>query len=224
MAINYPIQWLDNFINSTIHPEKNNRETLVRICSEHTARQIKLEVSNIKTKIKNRVFSMRTKPQIQLYIINHYRSFEVLLSQIGFYRQFKVYENSEPLEILNILQCEITELCSFIEIWYTEYLQQASPKRTPPRNDYSKKFKKIILCNLSLDQIAIVLKAADDSKILVARSMRSVFKAITPHLSTPSQKNLSYESLRVRSYAIKKQDKEVAIKYLNLMIKNIEKY
>lgn len=224
MAKSYPIHWLDNFINSTIHPENNTRDSLLRICSENTKKQIKIEVSTIKTKIKNRIFSMTKEHQVRLYVINHYRSFEVLLSQLEPYKQFKVYQNPALLDILNILKHEILELRNFIELWYPEYIKNSPSSYEELQNGYSKKFSGKIRCNLTGGQTALVLRAADDSKFLVARSMRSVFMAIVPHLSTPQRKNLSSDSLRLKAYTVADKDKEIAIRKLKSIIKKIEKY
>jgi|SRR5690554_3911807 len=224
MAKNYPIHWLDNFINSTIHPENNNRESLLKICSEKTKEQIKLEVSAIRTKIKDRTFSMYKETQIRLYINNLYQSLQVLLSQLELYKNFKVYQNPVSVDILDDLHHEITELQNFLEIWYPMYLNKTKSSATTSQHGYSKKFSDKIMCCLTGDQAALILRAADDSKFITARSMRSVFKAIVPHLSTPQRKNLSYDSLRMKAYMVSDKDKEIAIKQLNQIINTIEKY
>lgn len=81
-----------------------------------------------------------------------------------------------------------------------------------------------VLCRLSVDQIAIVLRCVDDLKILMARSLNAVFKSIVPHLSTPCQENISYDSMRSKSYAVETRDKEVVIQTLEQMIKKIREY
>ncbi|MES2329805.1 MAG: hypothetical protein V4539_09400 [Bacteroidota bacterium] len=81
-----------------------------------------------------------------------------------------------------------------------------------------------VLCRLSVDQIAIVLRCVDDLKILVARSLNAVFKSIVPHLSTPCQENISYDSMRSKSYAVETRDKEVVIQTLEQMINKIREY
>lgn len=224
MAKNYPLYWLDNFINNTLHPENLSKDSLLKICSDNTQRQIKLEVSSIKSKIKDRTFSMQKEPQLRLYINNLYRSLEVLLSQLEQYKKFKEYQDPIPIKILDNLHYEITGLCSFIDLWYPNYLHKTETSSLGKEQGYSRKFSEKIKCNLTGDQAALVLRAADDSKFLVARSMRSVFRAIVPYLSTTQRKNLSYDSLRLKAYIISDKDKEIAIKRLKLMIKKIESY
>lgn len=77
---------------------------------------------------------------------------------------------------------------------------------------------------LSVDQMAIVLRAADELKIITARSLSSVFKAIVPHLSTLNQENISFDSMRSKSYSAEIRDKEVVIHFLQEMIKRIKEY
>lgn len=81
-----------------------------------------------------------------------------------------------------------------------------------------------VTVNLSSDQIALILRAADESKALEARSMSEVFKKIVPHLSTPSKADLSYDSVRSKSYTAEERDQQVAIALLEKMIKKIKGY
>ncbi|MDQ8013389.1 MAG: hypothetical protein REI96_13140 [Flavobacterium nitrogenifigens] len=81
-----------------------------------------------------------------------------------------------------------------------------------------------IECNLSADQLALILRATDEARIVKARSMNHFFKMIVPHLSTPLKKDLSYSSVRSRSYSPEDRDKEIAIKTLERIIKHIKDY
>lgn len=81
-----------------------------------------------------------------------------------------------------------------------------------------------VLCILSTDQTGLILRAADELKILMARSMNEVFKTIVPHLSTPYKQNLSYDSMRSKSYAAEERDKEIAIQTLQHIIEKIREY
>ena len=80
------------------------------------------------------------------------------------------------------------------------------------------------MCVLSTDQTALILRAADELKIIIAKSMNEVFKTIVPHLSTPYKENLSYDSMRSKSYAAETRDKEIAIQTLEKIIKKIKEY
>lgn len=81
-----------------------------------------------------------------------------------------------------------------------------------------------LLCVLSVDQMALLLRSADDLKIIMARSLNAVFKTIVPHLSTPYQENISWDSMRSKSYNAETRDKEIVIQTLEQMIKKIKEY
>ena len=78
--------------------------------------------------------------------------------------------------------------------------------------------------NLSADQIALLLRAADESRLLEAKSMSQVFKKIVPYLSTPSKETLSYDSVRSKSYTGETKDKDIVILALEKIISKIQGY
>lgn len=84
--------------------------------------------------------------------------------------------------------------------------------------------RKKLLCDLSVDQMALLLRSAEDLKIIKSRSINSLFKTIVPYLSTPNQKDISPDSMRSKSYVAETRDKEIAIQALEKMIKRIKEY
>jgi len=109
------------------------------------------------------------------------------------------------------------------------YLKEALKLLDKKDNDFSAKPPPLdkrdkILCNMSADQIGLILRAADESKIISARSMNAVFKSIVPHLSTPNKADLSYMSARTKTYNVEERDREIAISLLQQMIRRIEDY
>lgn len=81
-----------------------------------------------------------------------------------------------------------------------------------------------IKCALSVDQLSLFLRAADESKVIIARSLNDLFKQIVPYLSTTHKANISYDSMRSKSYSAETRDKETVINALEQMIKNIKEY
>ncbi|MDQ1164665.1 hypothetical protein [Flavobacterium sp. SORGH_AS_0622] len=81
-----------------------------------------------------------------------------------------------------------------------------------------------IECDLSADQLALILRAADESRIVKARSMNYFFRMIIPYLSTPFKKELSYKSVRSKSYNAEDRDKDIAVETLQKIIKKINTY
>lgn len=95
-------------------------------------------------------------------------------------------------------------------------------KKLSPRNPVSGEEK--ILCQLSTDQTALILRACQELEILVSKSMNQVFKTIVPFLSTPFKKNLSFDSMRSKAYVAEERDKEIAVETLQRIIKQIREY
>lgn len=81
-----------------------------------------------------------------------------------------------------------------------------------------------ITVSLSSDQIGLILRAADESRVITAKSLSEVFKTIVPYLSTPNKTDLSYDSVRSKSYTAEERDKEQAIASLEKLIKKIREY
>lgn len=116
--------------------------------------------------------------------------------------------------------------------WFQEeitYLEKKSDFSTGSTNLKSQNVqadnpKKKVTCTLSTDQTGLILRAADELRILLAKSMSEVFKTIVPHLSTPYKKDLSYDGMRSKSYAAEERDKQIAIQTLQRIIKKIEEY
>ena len=93
-----------------------------------------------------------------------------------------------------------------------------------PKSTLSNKTEEKILCKLSIDQTALILRASNELKILISKSMNQVFKTIVPFLSTPNKANLSYDSMRSKSYVAEDRDKKIVIETLESMIKQIKEY
>ena len=126
--------------------------------------------------------------------------------------------NDLPVEISNWFSQEIFYLEKKVQCPNVP-LNAYSESSTDKSNNNQK-----ILCILSVDQMAIVLRSVDDLRIIMARSLNTVFKTIVPHLSTASRKDISYDSMRSKSYSIETRDKEIVIQTLEQMIKKIREY
>lgn len=125
------------------------------------------------------------------------------------------------------------DLDTQVSNWFAEelfFLEKKLRYATLPMSDHSERSPHKngellkVLCKLSVDQLAIVLRCVDELKILMSRSLNAVFKSIVPHLSTPCQENISYDSMRSKSYAVETRDKDVVIGILEQMINKIRGY
>lgn len=114
-----------------------------------------------------------------------------------------------------------------LDNWFkneTAYWEKKKELGNSVRPRKSKSIEEKVECDFSADQLGLILRAADESRLIKARSMNLVFQSIIPHLSTAFKKELSYQSVRSKSYNAEEKDKETAIAGLEKMIKKIRSY
>ncbi len=190
------------------------------------------------SKLDELLISMNFNSKTYIYTLTQKLAFTInelelpgeKMDRLLFYlKLFKQY-HKKPEVIFNRKDADLHKQVSN---WFTQevfYLEKqihysivplkgvAIPKETV------KKEKAKLLSVLSVDQMALILRAADDLKIVMARSLNSVFKNIVPYLSTPYQENISYDSMRSKSYSAETRDKEIVVEMLQQMIKRINEY
>lgn len=81
-----------------------------------------------------------------------------------------------------------------------------------------------VMVNLSVDQFSLILKAADELRILSARSLRAVFSAVIPYISTPGSADPSPDNARGGSYTATQRDIEECCATLDALKKQIQSY
>lgn len=80
-----------------------------------------------------------------------------------------------------------------------------------------------VSCTLTVHQLGILLRAADQAQLIRAPSLSAVFKAIVPFLSTLSTQDLSPGSVRSKSYLFEEKDREDTIIVLENLIEKIRR-
>lgn len=165
--------------------------------------------------------------------INEFENTTVKIEQLLMY--FKEFNqmHRKPGVILNPQYRDLKSVLSnwFVqEIFYLEKKMHLSVTPLQGKTESSKlstnpeKPKQKVLCILSSDQTGLILRAADELRILIAKSMNEVFKTMVPHLSTPYKDDLSYDGMRSKSYVAEERDKQIAIETLEKIIKKIRDY
>ncbi|MFB9843974.1 hypothetical protein [Mucilaginibacter ginsenosidivorans] len=81
-----------------------------------------------------------------------------------------------------------------------------------------------ITCLLSVDQLGLILKAADDARLIRSPSLSLIFKTLVPYLSTERKEDLSWDSMRSSTYHPEHSDQEAAIAALDKLIQKIREY
>ncbi|SFW70718.1 hypothetical protein SAMN02927921_03485 [Sinomicrobium oceani] len=159
-------------------------------------------------------------------------SIEKMDRLLYYYKAFNQLHRKPSL----VLNPNYHDLETILGNWFTQeilYLEKKlhlsvvplqSKKENPVEKQSTAKEKQKVLCMLSTDQIGLILRASDELRILVAKSMSQIFKTIVPHLSTPYKEDLSYDGMRSKSYVAEERDKQIAIETLERIIKKIKEY
>lgn len=165
--------------------------------------------------IAEKINTLETKAERIDSLHFHYKEFSQMQSNLSF-----------------ILYPEHENLKTILDNWFHQEILYLEKTMHLPEN--VREIKKInktpyllhdkIKVNLSIDQIAIILRACDESHLLESRSMSFVFKQIIPFLSTPAKDELSFDSVRSKSYHAEERDKDIARKVLEKLISKIETY
>lgn len=142
-----------------------------------------------------------------------------------FYKEFNQIYSDDKL----FFKAGTQHLKTVLGNWFVHEIQYqekqleilgVSSKEAAPQDKTENKLE----CDLSADQIGIILRAADEARVVKSRSMSLVFQRIVPHLSTAFKRDLSYHSVRSKSYNAEENDKNIAIMTLEKMIKKIRSY
>jgi hypothetical protein len=220
-ARQYPFAWLDEVTELTLNPKKGNADQLQVDDLNQLKNQFETETRHVITNLKAQtfwIFSLKKKKAV----LQQYAEAIRLLKKQAAFNQEHYPENSLLKTAGHAVITYLDELSHAIEKRYTAYL----PEMVAPGEQSILPNAGIlkIICELSVDQMGIILKAADDVKLLVSRSLSMVFKSIVPFLSTINKSDLSWDSMRSNSYHPEERDKEAAIAALEKLIRKIREY
>ncbi|WP_343614921.1 hypothetical protein [Flavobacterium sp.] len=165
--------------------------------------------------IAEKVNALETKTERIDSLHFHYKEF----SQMQSHQSFVLYPEHENLKPIldNWFHQEILYLEKTMHL--PENVREIKKNIRQPLAVQEK-----IKVNLSADQLALILRACDESQLLVSRSMSQVFKQIIPFVSTPLKQQLSYDAVRSKAYHAEERDKEIAKKILEKLISKIDTY
>lgn len=137
------------------------------------------------------------------------------------YRKTGVKLNPHYADVKEVIGNWFVEEINFLE---KKYQFQVSPLEQRLLINKTEKAIRKVRLSLNADQIAILLRAAVDVGMLYIRSVHFVFKTIVPFLASAKEDNLSWDSLRKRSYQAENKDKTVVIAILEKAIAYVQTY
>ncbi|WP_409415800.1 hypothetical protein [Flavobacterium sp. PS2] len=227
MTQTYLLEWMDLTVTSTLNPNKTDLAMITPIQSRAIIKKATQQTFLIQSQFTVQVFSLTNEKQIKILVGNYYSALLFLLDKIKEINGSNDLDRDNLKEVTATLISCLDELISFVESRFANYLgtapfpvmERKTDRLTAMNNPSSK-----VLCKLSTDQTALILRASDELKILISKSMNHLFKTIVPFLSTPNKVNLSYDAMRSKAYVAEERDKEIAIETLERMIEQIKEY
>ena len=223
----YYLDWLDKFITETYSTAIQSENLLL------IQQQIEEGKEKFCTRFRSEVFRLTKQKKIRLLVSRYYMALLQLLHESTASIE-KI--SKESVQLMNIYKDIIQWLeatLSFIEKRFPAYLgyemqlrnlltitKEVRTSGTANQRQYIHK----LTCNLSSDQLGLILRAAEELKIISAKSMNEVFKTVVPYLSTAHKEELSYDGMRSKSYVAEKRDKRIAIERLEQIMIAIKEY
>lgn len=226
MTQTYLLEWMDITVTSTLNPSKTDLTMITPIQSKAIIKKATEQTFLIQSQFTIQVFSLTKEKQIKILVGNYYSTLLFLLDKITEINNSNNQHREHLKEVTATLVSCLDELITFVESRFANYLNKSFPIIEKKINESSvvDSPSSKVLCKLSTDQTALILRASDELKILISKSMNHLFKTIVPFLSTPNKADLSYNAMRGKAYVAEERDKEIAIETLERMIKQIKEY
>jgi hypothetical protein len=217
----YPYAWLDEIVEVVLNPAKTNVSEMEVQQLEQIEVKFDQELQAVLKNLKENTFYLFSYKKIKATVTQYHDSLLLLEKQAKV--NLAGYPNGHPLETTgeNIIWY-IQSMNTDLKKRYGRYIAEHYTESQGATRDATVVSK--LLCKLSVDQMGIILKAADDIKLIVSRSLSMVFKSIVPYLSSTTKTELSWDSMRSNSYHPEESDKDAAIAALEMLIRKIRDY
>jgi len=217
----YPYSWLDDIIGITLNPEKTKVTELKEQQLDMIESKFDLELRQVLSDLKQNTFFLFSDKKIKTTVSHYYESLLLLEEQAKL--NLAGYPSEHPLaETGENLLLHIQYVAKIFRKRYEKYLPDIKTLSRNPTNTQKPVAK--VLFKFSVDQLGILIKAADDSKMLIASSLSIIFRLIVPYLSTDKIKTISWNSMRKSTYQMEQHDKDFVIAALEKLILKIKEY
>ena len=228
----YSLEWLDALVSVTLHPDKPYRHRLQSSDISLVLEKVPVESLQVQAELTAQIFALNKENQVQHLVSKYHDALLNLRDAMLSYRGNPSFVPEQLQGLDELLYKCLDDLISFIEKRFGAYMKATAPNEpvAPEKGRLSQMqtvvadARQKVLCTLSADQIALILRAADESQILKARSMNAVFKFIIPYLSTPHKETLSAAAVRSKAYNPEEADRDAAVAALHKIIKKIQGY
>lgn len=213
----YPFEWLDQMISVKLNSERISLETISEAELSKAEEQLSFKTWELLNYLKVKTFG-RSEKKVRAFVMQYH---ETILSLIAQAKRNLINQNQAQVVVLSEkMITALQELQRDVEERYEKYLHKPRPEHAAENETMG--FK--VLCQLSVDQLGILLKAADDIKLILSRSLSLIFRSLVPFLSTQRIKNISWMSMRKSTYQFEKSDLDFVVDVLERLIKKVKGY
>jgi hypothetical protein len=221
---NYPFSWIENIVESKLNPKVSRPPELSPKELEVWHQLLRTETGNIWKSLKLRTFRLLNRKKITVVLAQYQECLQELRRQSMV--NMAAYPEDDPLnKFCGQLLSELDMLQEQLKRKYAGFLAEPfSGNKMTPASLEQPELRYKVTCNLSVDQIGILLKAGDDTRLLSARSFSLVLRSIIPYLSTERMENFSWKSARTSTVKMEQRDKDAALEALERLVAKVKEY
>jgi hypothetical protein len=172
-----------------------------------------------KERLARSLLRQKKASTLRLHVKNYITVLNCLLRICESHEAETVYQDYPWRDFLSEIREVLNGLVAFIEQRFIGLL----PKHPHEPVGGDGPFKKVH-SKLSVDQLALILRAAYDQGVIVTKSLNHLFRTLVPYLSTDERRDLSFGSMRSKSYNAEIKDKELTIAVLSQLVEAIRNY
>jgi hypothetical protein len=216
MEHRYPLAWLDETVEVTLNPQKNNVAAVDAAQLECICTQCTGETWQAEQALKAQLFPLSSAIEKQTVVAHYERELRALCQRAA--ANLQGYFNHQLLtntgrQVLAALEELHGRICERYRVYLPETPEPCLPAML---------FR--LLVNMSGDQLSIVARAAYQAGLIPAKSLRGAFRLLAPHLSTERRARLSDDSMRTHSGQPENPDLDIVLAHLGKVTEIVKGY
>ena len=213
----YIFKFYDRLINITMEPAKASKLDVNHLDHLHASA---LEQSQItKERLARSLMRLKKESTMRLHVKNYTTILSLLLKVCKEYETHEIYNFPYLQSFLLKIKEIIIDLIQFLNQRFPSFVpEHIEIPLDKPEGDLK------VRTNLSVDQLALILRAAYDQGVIIAKSLNNLFRTLSPFISSSERQKLSYSSMRSKSYSAERKDKELTVAVLGQMAETIKNY
>lgn len=215
--MDYIFKFYERLINITMEPAKASKLDVNHL--EHLNASALEQNLITKERLAKSLMRLKKASTTRLHVKNYTTILSLLLKVCEEYEGHETYKKPFLHSFLLKIKDIVIDLIDYLDQRFPSFV----PGSTEPRgNKLEADFK--IRTNLSVDQLALILRAAYDQGVIITKSLNNLFRTLAPFISSSERQQLSYSSMRSKSYNAEIKDKASTIAVLGQIANAIKNY